>query len=223
MSATTTILMTLIAYKLILLGIGWWASKRVADESDYFLAGGGLGSWTAGLSYAASTSSAWVLLGFTGTVFTEGVVGLWLIPGIFAGYCLTWLVMGPRLNAETAKKGHITIVDFITDGLSANYKRVIGLVCAALIIFCIVFYVSSQFQAAGNALNSVFGLSPAKSIILSAVIIVIYCALGGFWAASITDALQAAVMMLAGDGACRDRAWRVGTAATPEPYYGCEI
>ena len=197
MSATTTILMTLIAYKLVLLGIGWWASKRVADESDYFLAGGGLGSWTAGLSYAASTSSAWVLLGFTGTVFTQGVVGLWLVPGIFAGYCFTWLVMGPRLNAETAEKGHITIVDFITEGLTPRYKRIVGLICAAMIIFCIVFYVSSQFQAAGNALNSVFGLSSAKAIILSAVIIVIYCVLGGFWAASITDALQAGVMMLA--------------------------
>ena len=197
MSATTTILMTLIAYKVILLGIGWWASKRVANESDYFLAGGGLGSWTAGLSYAASTSSAWVLLGFTGMVFTQGVVGLWLVPGIFAGYCFTWLVMGPRLNAETAEKGHITIVDFITAGLSPYYKRIIGLVCAAMIIFCIIFYVSSQFQAAGNALNSVFGLSSSKAIILSAVIIVIYCALGGFWAASVTDALQAAVMMLA--------------------------
>ena len=90
MSETTIVLITLIAYKIILLGVGWWASKRVSDESDFFLAsggeGGGLGAWTAGLSYAASTSSAWVLLGFTGMVFTRGAVGLWLVPGIFGGY-----------------------------------------------------------------------------------------------------------------------------------------
>lgn len=201
MSNTVVVLITLIAYKLALLCVGWWASRRVSDESDFFLAsggkGGGLGPWTAGLSYAASTSSAWVLLGFTGMVFTQGAVGLWLVPGIFGGYVMTWLVMGPRLNAETAAKGHITIVDFITHGMGDGLKRVTGLICAALILFCFVFYISSQFQAAGNALDEVFGLGIAEAVILGAVVIVAYCLLGGFWAASLTDALQAGVMMLA--------------------------
>ncbi len=201
MTETTIVLATLITYKIILLGVGWWASRRVSDDSDFFIAGGregsGLGAWTAGLSYAASTSSAWVLLGFTGLVFSQGAVGLWLVPGIFGGYLLTWLVMGPRLNAETAAKGHITIVDFITEGMAPKAKRITGLLCAALILFCFVFYISSQFQAAGNALDEVFGIGIAEAVTLGAVVIVIYCLLGGFWAASVTDALQAGVMMLA--------------------------
>lgn len=197
MSETTIVLITVVAYKLVLLAVGWWASRRVKTESDFFLAGGGLGAWTAGLSYAASTSSAWVLLGFTGIVFTKGAVGLWLIPGIFAGYLMTWLVMGPRLNRETAAKGHITIVDFVTEGMTPALKRLTGLVSAALIIFCFVFYISSQFQAAGNALDEVFGIGIEKSILFGAVVIVTYCLLGGFWAASLTDALQAGVMVLA--------------------------
>lgn len=201
MSSTTIVLITLIAYKVILLGIGFWASRRVRSEDDFFMAGkaagGGLGAWTAGLSYAASTSSAWVLLGFTGIVYTQGLVGLWLIPGIFGGYILTWLVMGPRLNSETAARGHLTIVDFMTSDLSAQWKRRIGIICAALILFCFVFYISSQFQAAGNALTEVFGINATEAILLGALIIVIYCLMGGFLAASATDALQAAVMMLA--------------------------
>ena len=201
MADTTIVLITLVAYKIVLLGVGWWASKRVSDSSDFFLASGGegrgLGAWTAGLSYAASTSSAWVLLGFTGMVFTQGAVGLWLVPGIFGGYILTWLVMGPRLNAETTAKGHITIIDFITDGMDARLKRLTGIICATLILFCFVFYISSQFQAAGNALDDVFGLGMSEAVLLGAAVIVAYCLLGGFWAASITDALQASVMLLA--------------------------
>lgn len=201
MTETTIVLITLIGYKVVLLGVGWWASRRVSTESDFFIAGSGqgtgLGAWTAGLSYAASTSSAWVLLGFTGIVFTQGAVGLWLVPGIFSGYLLTWLVMGPRLNAETSAKGHITIVDFITDGMAETAKRSTGLICAALILFCFVFYISSQFQAAGNALDEVFGLGVAEAVLLGAAVIVAYCLLGGFWAASVTDALQAGVMMIA--------------------------
>lgn len=197
MGSTTIVLITLVAYKVVLLSVGFWASKRVHNESDFFLGAQGLGAWTAGLSYAASTSSAWVLLGFTGLVFTQGAVGLWLIPGIFGGYLMTWFVMGPKLNAETAARGHLTIVDFITADLAPKWARIIGIVCALMILFCFVFYISSQFQAAGNALTEIFNMSATKAILLGATIIVIYCLLGGFWAASITDALQAVVMMLA--------------------------
>ena len=197
MTTNQTILITLIFYKALLLGIGFWASRRVKTESDFFLAGQGLGPWTAGLSYAASTSSAWVLLGFTGAVYAQGLVALWLLPGIFGGYIMTWLIMGKRLNAETAEKGHITIVDFLTDGFSPKVKRVTGLVAAFMILFCFVFYISSQFQAAGNAFTSIFAMNATEAILLGAVIIVFYCLLGGFWAASITDAIQAMVMMLA--------------------------
>ncbi len=197
MTTNQTIILTLVFYKLLLLGIGLWASRRVKNEADFFLGGQGLGPWTAGLSYAASTSSAWVLLGFTGAVYAKGLVALWLLPGVFGGYILTWLVMGKKLNEETAAKGHITIVDFITDGFSPGVKRVTGLVSAAMILFCFVFYISSQFQAAGNAFTSIFGISSTEAIMLGAVIIVVYCLLGGFWAASVTDAIQAMVMMLA--------------------------
>ena len=197
MDSKTIVLITLIAYKGILLGVGFWASKRVHSESDFFLGSQGLGAWTAGLSYAASTSSAWVLLGFTGLVFSQGVVGLWLVPGIFGGYLLSWLVMGPRLNAQTFEHGHITVVDFIIHGIAPKWARKIGTVCALMILFCFVFYISSQFQAAGNALTEIFNISSTEAILVGATVIVIYCLLGGFWAASITDALQAVVMMLA--------------------------
>jgi len=197
MSSSTIVLITLIAYKVILLAVGFWASKRVKTEEDFFLAGQGLGAWTAGLSYAASTSSAWVLLGFTGIVYAQGVVGLWLVPGIFGGYLLTWLVMGPRLNAETSERGYLTIVDFITGDLEDKWKRIIGIICALMILFCFIFYISSQFQAAGNALTEVFGIKSVEAILLGAAVILIYCLMGGFWAASITDALQAIVMMIA--------------------------
>ena len=175
MQATTIVLLTLVAYKAILLAVGYWASKRVETENDFFLAGQGLGAWTAGLSYAASTSSAWVLLGFTGIVYSQGLVGLWLIPGIFSGYLLTWLVMGPRLNADTTERGHLTVVDFITADIPPKWAKLIGVACAGMILFCFVFYISSQFQAAGNALTEVFGLGATKSILIGAAVILIYC------------------------------------------------
>ncbi len=197
MSQSSAILITLLVYMLALAGIGLWSSRRIKGESDFFLAGRGLGAISAGLSYAASTSSAWVLLGFTGMVYTQGMVALWLVPGIFAGYVLTWLVIGPRLNADAATHSHITILDFLAQGVSPMWARRIAIAGAMMILFCFVFYMSSQIDAAGKALINTFGLSRAGAILIGAGAILVYCLLGGFIAASITNAVQAVVMMAA--------------------------
>jgi len=201
MESTHVVIATLVVYKITLLLIGFWASRNVNSESDFFIAGqgegGGLGALTAGLSYGASTSSAWVLLGYTGFVFSVGVKALWLIPGVFGGYVFTWLILGPKLNAETSSKRHITVVDFLIADVDGMWRKAIAYLCALMIIFCFIFYIAAQFQAAGNAFVSIFDMSMLESVLLGAVIIMIYCFMGGFVAASISDALQALVMMAA--------------------------
>jgi Na+(H+)/acetate symporter ActP len=63
MDANAAVLATLVAYKLVLIGVGVWAARLNRTETDFYLGGRAMGPWVAGLSYAASTSSAWVLLG----------------------------------------------------------------------------------------------------------------------------------------------------------------
>ena len=50
MDKATVIAVTLIAYKLLLVGIGFWASRRTHDEEDFFLGGRGLGPLVAAIS-----------------------------------------------------------------------------------------------------------------------------------------------------------------------------
>ena len=72
MEQSQVIAITLITYQVLLILIGLWASRKVKNNTDFLLGGRQLGPWVAGLSYAASTSSAWVLLGFSGFVFVYG-------------------------------------------------------------------------------------------------------------------------------------------------------
>ena len=83
------ILASLIFFKLILIGIGLWSNRFAKkDESSFLIGGRSLGPWVAGLSYAATSSSAWVLLGFSGFVFSVGLSALWMLPGIWVGYII---------------------------------------------------------------------------------------------------------------------------------------
>jgi sodium/proline symporter len=191
------ILTSLIAYKVVLIGIGVWASRRVHNEADFLLGGRNLGAWVAGLSYAASTSSAWVLLGFSGFVYSSGVSALWMLPGIWGGYVAVWLWFGPKLRREASDNNWITPTEFLCANVDERSRRPIVVLISALILFCFMFYIAAQFDAAAAAFVSNFSMGKTSSLILGATIILVYCLLGGFWAASVTDTLQAVVMLAA--------------------------
>ena len=199
MSQEVIVLVTLLTYKLALIGIGLWVSRRNRSEDDYFLGGRALGPVVSGLSYAASTSSAWVLLGFSGFVFAIGVSALWMVPGIWAGYAVVWLVFGERLRRESAQHGQITLADFmLQDAADASdtARRPAAWVAALLILICFVFYIAAQFDAAGIAIAQHFRWSAEIAVVVGAAIVLTYALIGGFWAVSITDTLQAVVMLL---------------------------
>ena len=194
-ATASIVLITLIAYKLGLILIGVLASRFTRDETDFFLGGRKMGPWVAGLSYAASTSSAWVLLGYTGFVYDQGVSALWMVPGILGAYAVIWLFFGPRLRAESAKDGHITSSDYIA-ARAGRWKGWVRVVCGLLVLFTFMVYIAAQFGAAAVAFESQFQLSHWEGVLLGAWVILIYALMGGFWAVSLTDTLQAAVMAL---------------------------
>lgn len=204
MDTATVVFITLIVYKAILIGVGVWASRRNRTETDFFLGGRGLGPFVAGLSYAASTSSAWVILGFSGFVYTLGLGALWMVPGIWAGYAVVWLYFGERLRRESLEQGQLTVTDFMlqdaTHPQEAATRKVAASIAALLTLVCFVFYIAAQFDAAGNALAEHFAISVSQAVILGAAIVLVYSLLGGFWAVSVTDTLQAVIMLLVATG-----------------------
>ena len=204
MSTATVVFATLVVYKLVLIGVGVWASRLNRNETDFFLGGRDLGPFVAGLSYAASTSSAWVILGFSGFVYSIGLSALWMVPGIWSGYAIVWLIFGERLRQESRQHQQITLTDFLLQDAKSNdsspgatkLRSIAAGVAAVLILLCFVFYIAAQFDAAGNALAEHFSLSVPQAITLGAAIVLVYSLLGGFWAVSMTDTLQAVMMML---------------------------
>ena len=65
-----------------------------------------------------------------------------------------------------------------------------------MILLCFVFYIAAQFDAAAKAFTDQFGMGTAEAVLLGAAVILIYSLMGGFWAVSVTDALQGIVMAL---------------------------
>ena len=197
MSRETTILVTLVVYKLVLILIGFWAKGRTHNNADFFIGNRSLGPLVASISYAASSASAWSILSLSAAAFTFGVSTLWMLFGLLLGHGTSWLWVAPRLQKVAHDRQLVTLTDFLALEGGQATRRNIRLFAAAIVTFCFVFYVATQFMGAGKAFASSFDVSTSSSIVIGGGIVLIYTLLGGFWAVSLTDTLQGLLMLLA--------------------------
>ena len=195
MTRDATVLVTLTAYNLILLAMGVWASRRNHDTEDFLLAGRRMGGWVAGLSASASSSSSWTLLGVSGAAYAWGLPAMWLLPATLGGFLLNWLWVAPRLQHLARREGALTLPTIVLPASLGVARVPLLRLAAAIILFCFVCYIAAQFDAAAKAFNANFGWSVEGSLLLGAAIVMTYTAVGGFWAVSVTDALQALLMV----------------------------
>lgn len=187
---------TLILYQLLLLAIGWWASRRTSDNEDFYLGGRKLGAAVAALSASASSSSAWSLLGVSGAAYAWGLPAIWLIPSTLLGFCINWFWVAPRMWQQSRNNNALTLTEFLAGPPGDPARQTIMRIGAAVILFSFTFYVAAQFQAAGHTFAGALNMDPSTAIILGASIVLAYVMLGGFWAASITDSMQGILMAL---------------------------
>jgi sodium/proline symporter len=187
-------LATLITYMVVLVGIGLYMARRTRTEDSFLLGERSLGPFVAGLAYAASTSSAWVLLGYSGFVYAAGLSAIWMVPGILAGYAAVWFFAGPVLRRASHEKGHLTLTDFLTEDAGPRAALIIRIAASLMIAFLFSYYVASQFQGAGTAFDGLFGTGLATGVIIGAAIILAYTFLGGFLAVAVSDTIQGLIM-----------------------------
>lgn len=197
MDSTTSVFITLVFYNAILIGVGLWARGRNKGVEDFFLAGRGLGPWVAAISASASSSSAWTLLGVSGAAYAWGLPALWLFPATVGGFLLNWFWVAPRLSRLAREEGAVTLSEVVAPASMGGNRKVTLRIAALIVVFCFTFYIASQFEAAGKAFESVFGLSKQNSIMIGAAIVLVYTLLGGFWAVSVTDSVQGILMVVA--------------------------
>jgi len=194
--ANKEVLITIILYNFLLIAVGFWAKKRTSNQDDFYLGGRGLGPWVTALSASASSSSAWSLLGVSGAAYVWGLSAFWLLPGVLVGYVVSWTWVAPRLMEISQKTGAVTLPELLFGDFNQKEKTILLRLTTIIITCSLTVYVAAQFQGAGTAFSSVLGISQELSIIIGALVILIYTFIGGFWAVSLTDSIQAILMLI---------------------------
>ena len=188
-------LIILSLYFLILLGIGFFASKRVSTISDYYVGGKKLGYWIAALSARSTGESGWLLIGVTGMGAMMGVSALWIVVGEVIGVWLSWQYMAKKFKRMTDEYGSITIPDFLVSHFKST-THTIRIVAATALSLFVVIYVSAQIDITGKTFESFLGLDYYTGIAIGFGIVVMYIFSGGFLAVAWSDFFQGSLMFV---------------------------
>ena len=191
------ILGTIFAYMAMMLYIGFAVRDKNKTTADFYLGGRSLGPFVTAMSAEASDMSGWLLMGLPAVALMGGLAeASWTAIGLAIGTYLNWLFVAKRLRLYSAKIDAFTLPDFFAKRFG-DKKKVITCIAALMIVVFFVPYVASGFAACGKLFSSLFGMNYQFAMILSAAVIIVYCTLGGFLAASTTDFMQSIVMTIA--------------------------
>ena len=196
---TLKILFAMVAYMLIVVGIGLFFAKRAqANSENYFLGGRSLGPWVAAMSAEASDMSGWLLMGLPGVAYWCGISdAAWTAIGLGVGTYINWLIVARRLRRYSAVSGDaITVPDFLSNRYHEKNPVILAISAAFILVFFTV-YAASCFVTCGKLFSTLFGASYHSMMIAGAVFVVLYTFLGGFLAESASDFMQAMVMVVA--------------------------
>ena len=193
------IFVIMILYMLAVIGIGVYFYKRSQKNSEnYFLGGRSLGPWVAAMSAEASDMSGWLLMGLPGVAYWCGLSeAFWTALGLAIGTYINWLIVAKRLRNYSQVSGNaITVPDFFSNRYKENKKVILGIASVFIFIFFTV-YASSCFVTCGKLFETLFGFDYHVMLIVGAVFVVAYTVIGGFLAESVSDFMQALVMVTA--------------------------
>lgn len=170
------------------IGIAIWA--RASSTNDFYVAGHDVPPVFNGMATAADWMSAASFLSMAGIIAFSGYDGSVYLMGWTGGYVLLALLLAPYLR----KFGKFTVPDFVGDRYYSQAARIVAVICALFISFT---YIAGQMRGVGIAFSNFLHLPIEAGVIVGAIIVLFYAALGGMKGITYTQVAQYCVLIFA--------------------------
>ena len=177
-------------FYILIFVVGYWASKKTQndDSVDFLLAGRRLPLWIAMFTMAAT----WIGGGYiNGTAEAAASSGLVWVQAPW-GYGLSLIIGGLFFARKMRRFQFRTMLDPLSQRFGTKATGLFFLPA----LFGEIFWVAAILTALGTTFSVIIGLDVQTSIIISAVIAIVYTTIGGLWSVAYTDVLQLGLLIL---------------------------
>ncbi len=195
MNFNTLDLVVIILFFLSMLVVGVWSYFRSKNSEDYFVAGGKLPWWLAGISHHVSGHSGAVFVAYAAVCYTHGFTMYvwWAFP--VAIVIIATAKIFPVYWVRLRRNFHIQSP---LEYLGVRYNILTQQIVAWTGVLLKIFDVGAKWAAIGILLHVVGGIPMTTGILVSGVVTLIYVTFGGLWGVIVTDLIQFIVQVLGG-------------------------
>ncbi len=179
----------IVAYLLVTLLIGWWASRRVHSTKDFVVAGRQLPLIIASTALFATWFGSETLMGASSEFIEGGLIGVVEDP---FGAALCLILIGAFFARRLYRLNILTFNDFFRKRFGARAE----LVSAIFMVPSYFGWIAAQLVAMAVILKTITGISFVTGIAVCTSVVLIYTYIGGMWAVSITDFMQTILILV---------------------------
>ena len=183
------VLLGILGYVVVQFAIGAYYSRRMASDRDYITAGRSLTLPLVAFSVFSTWFGAEAIVTSAGEVYSHGLAGGKVDP---FGYAAAVVAVGLLLASRLWLTHATTFTDVIRQRFSPAAERLFVIV----LLPGSIFWAAAQIRAFGQILSSTSSLDVNQAIVIAAVLVAVYAAVGGLLADAVTDVVQGVVVIL---------------------------
>ncbi|MDH5721089.1 MAG: sodium/proline symporter [Spirochaetia bacterium] len=169
--------------------------KRKNTTEDYLIAGKSVSPLLVGLSAVATNNSGFMFIGMIGVTYMSGLSSIWLMIGWIAGDLLASFLAVDKIQKVSRNSKIHSFGGLLSHWNNTDFKK-LRLVAGILTVFFLTVYAAAQLKAGSKAAEALLGWQSETGVIISALIVLVYSAVGGIRASIWTDVAQSVVMII---------------------------
>jgi SSS family transporter len=176
-------------YVLSQIALGLYFARNVKSDTDFFLAGRDVGLIPIAFSIFATWFSAETIIGSAGAISSEGLAGARAEP---FGYALCLFAMGFWVAGAFRAKGYDNLAAFFRD----RFDQTSEIFTAVITILVSTIWAAAQMLALSVMLKTALGVPEQTTLIVAAIVIIVYTATSGIVGDIYTDMIHAGVLIV---------------------------
>ncbi len=188
-NAKLTLWVGISLYIIVMIGIGFWSSRKVKGMNDFLVAGRRLPLWMATATLLATWFGAGSSMGVAATVYQDGIGGVLADP---FGASISLVLAGIFIVGLLRRLKCLTVTDIV----ERKYGKWAGVYTSLWMIPVYIGWLGAQMLGIGTILHILTGIDENYGTLIGAGVVLIYTFAGGMWAVTLTDVVQVSLIVI---------------------------
>jgi len=187
-----TVIVIVAIYMLAMLGVGYYASKRIKGTTDFMVAGRRMGPVLMAGTLAATEIGGGSSLGVVENASSLGR-NTW---GLSAAWYVLTMGIAFVILTFIASRLRATEVKTVPEYFRRKYGKIAGVFTSVTMFLPLIGLTAGQFMASAVITSVMLGIGYKTALVIVAIVVTTYAVMGGMWSVAITDFVQVGLIVV---------------------------